>query len=169
MGKTKQGRLINKASFIEGCLFLLAAVLLIWHALHQHASLKGVDWALSPYLFPLLVSLCLLILSVFFILEGFQPSEARMKPPLRWPLVLITLICALAYFFLMQVAGFVLATACFLLAMLLFLGERRALVLLLLPMLFSSALYFLFARLLHVLLPTSPMDFLRQALDLLFF
>ena len=165
--KLQRSSITNRAAFFEGCLILLAGAALGWHALNRHAQLARVDWALSPYLFPLLVSMGLFILGILLMQEGMKPQHQSTKQPLHWPTVVMTIGCALCYFLLMPFLGFALATALFLLAMLLFLGERRVLMLILLPLVFSAVLYTLFGKLLHVMLPGAPVDVLGRAIDLI--
>ena len=165
--KGKHSSITNKAAFFEGCLVLLSGAALGWHALNRHAQLAQVEWALSPYLFPLLVALGLFVLGILLMKEGMKPQHQTTKQPLHWLTVWLTIICALCYFLLMPFLGFALATALFLLAMLLFLGERRVLMLVFLPLMFSAVLYVLFGKLLHVMLPAAPADVLARAIDLI--
>ena len=156
----------HRRSLIEGLLFLVLSLALLWHALMSHRGL-AMGWELSPYLFPLLIALLLLGLSLALIRAGFQPDADKPAKKPKWQPVAVTAGAALLYALLMPRLGFVLATACFLLGMLLYLGERRPLVLALLPLGFSAAVYLVFGRLLHVMLPHSPLDLLRRGLDLL--
>lgn len=167
MKATAQPRIRNRRALLEGLCFLTLALALLWHALHSHAHGIPVGWELSPSLFPLLIAMFLLILSLALIREGFHSSAQEDQTALNWRPVVVTVLAALAYFLLMPRLGFVLATACFLVGMMVYLGERRPLPLILLPLCFSAGVYLLFARLLHVMLPASPLDVLRRGLDLL--
>lgn len=162
-----QPRIRNRRALLEGLCFLTLALALLWHALHSHAHGIPVGWELSPSLFPLLIAGFLLVLSLALIREGFHSSAQEDQTAFNWRPVLVTVLAALAYFLLMPRLGFVLATACFLAGMMVYLGERRPLLLILLPLCFSAGVYLLFARLLHVMLPASPLDVLRRGLDLL--
>ena len=169
MRPASRPRALNTRSLLEGALFLALALGLLVYALHSHFSGIPVAWTLSPSLFPLLIGGLLLVLSISLLYQGFRgrAEDAPDPPPVSWGRAAVTMGAALACFLLMPLAGFVLATAGFLLFMFLYLGERRPVLLILLPLGFSSALYLLFGKLLHVLLPASPLDFLRRGLDLL--
>ena len=157
----------NRRALLEGLCFLTLSLALLWHALDSHHRGIPVGWELSPSLFPLLCAAFLLVLSLALIREGFSMAPGEAPAPLRWHPVLVTALAALAYALLLPLLGFVLATVCFLAGMLIYLGERRPLLLILLPLCFSAGSYLLFARLLHVMLPAAPLDVLRRGLDLL--
>ena len=167
MSKPSAHPIRSRKAIIEGCLFLVLALALGWHAVHSHYNGIKIGWELSPYLFPLLISIFLTLLSFALIAEGFKPAGEARAAAGRWRTVLVTALAALAYFLLMPVLGFVLSTTLFLLGMFLYLGERRALILILVPLLFSSVVYILFGKMLYVMLPSAPLDFLRMGLDLL--
>lgn len=151
----------------EGLLFLIFSVALFAHSLYSHTSGPAIGWELSPSLFPLLVSVFLFLLGLALIAENRKNPSGGGADPVNWRTVCVTAGAAVAYYLSMPYLGFVLATALFLFGMFLYLGERRPLPLILLPILFSCLVYLLFARLLYVMLPASPADVLRLALDLL--
>lgn len=154
-------------TLLEGMLFLALSIALGWHALHSHYGGARIGWELSPYLFPLLIAVLLLLLSLVLVAEGLRGEGVGKPDKARWGVMLVTVAAAVAYFLLMPALGFVLSTTLFLLGMFLFLGERRPLVLILVPLLFASAIYLSFGKLLYVMLPRSQVDFIRMGLDLL--
>ncbi len=136
------------------CFFLALSLLVYSLVSHRQVSLP---WKLSPYLFPLLVSLFLLVLSFSLFAEGVRPDQkgesCRPSPKTEWKNVLATLAICLAYYFAMPHTGFVLSTVVFLVLLFLLLGERRPLVVGVLSVATSVVIYYLFHVLLHVMLP----------------
>lgn len=157
-----------RRGYLEGSLFLALSLALFAHSLISHGSAPSVDWALSPYLFPLLISVFLFVLSVTLLWEARRGTRQKTgHPPVNRRVFGFTVCAGVAYYFLMPVLGFVLATALFLTGMFYVSGECRPLVLVLLPVAFAALTYLLFARLLYVMLPFSVIDILRMGLDAL--
>ncbi|MDD7202219.1 MAG: tripartite tricarboxylate transporter TctB family protein [Sphaerochaetaceae bacterium] len=140
----------------ESMLFFVLAVSLLVYSLAGHRQIS-LPWKLSPYLFPLLVSLFLLILSFCLFAEGVRSDQkgasCRPFPKTEWRNVLATLAFCLAYYFAMPHIGFILSTIVFLVLLFLLLGERRPLVVGTLSVATSVVIYYLFHVLLHVMLP----------------
>ncbi len=157
-----------RGKYLEGALFLVFSLALFAHSLSSHRSAPAVDWALSPYLFPLLISVLLFVLSVTLLWEARRGTVQKADhPPVNTRIFCFTVCAGVAYYFLMPVLGFVMATALFLSSMFYALGERRPPVLTLLPIAFAALTYLLFAKLLYVMPPSSSIDILRMGLDAL--
>lgn len=157
-----------RRAYLEGSLFLVLSLALFAYSLISHFKAPNAGWALSPYLFPLLIAMLLFLLSVMLLWTARHGSHIKAKaPPVRWRVFGLTVCAALAYYLLMPVLGFVLATALFLTGMFYALGERRLSMLILLPVLFATLTYLIFGKMLYVMLPFSSLDILRMGLDAL--
>lgn len=154
--------------YTEGALFLVLSLALFAYSLISHQRGPAVSWALSPYLFPLLISVFLFLLSGVLLLKARRGGRQKAEhSPINWRIFFMTAGAASAYCLLMPLLGFVTATALFLCGMFYALGERRPLFLLLLPPAFAAISYLLFAKALYVMLPSSSIDILRLGLDAL--
>lgn len=139
----------------ESILCCILALSLLAYALAGHRQIS-LPWKLSPYLFPLLVSLFLLLLSISLCAEGVRTGRdggaCRPSPKTEWKKVFATLAICLAYYFAMPHTGFIPGTVVFLVLLFLLLGERRPLLVGILSVSTSVVIYYLFHVLLHVML-----------------
>ena len=110
-------------------------------------------WILSPWLFPVLLALLALPLSVALIREGCRelPDETPSASRLGKPALIVLL--SVVYLLLMGLIGFLPATALFLAALLWLLGERRWWSIAAVAVLTPLVLYAIFALGLNVRLP----------------
>lgn len=139
-------------SRIEGFVFLLLSISAIVYSLVEH-HLAKVVWQQSPYLFPLLVAVFLLPLSLS-LLRSAGKEKGEVTPVLF--LVRDTAVVTLAtlvYVMVMPYLTFLVSTTLFLFGLFFYLGERRYLLIGLLSVGFTSLMYLLFGKLLHVMLP----------------
>ncbi len=164
---------------IEGILFCGGGLGLLSYSLVSYGKAFNKDWAQSPYLFPLIVGLALMGLSAWLIgegvlamkreqAEGTSPKKAPSGARFRWVLIAM-LLCAAYYLalaelkvpyitigifsFLYTFSTFEVVTVVFLVAMMIFMGVRKPLVLVLVPIGTTLFLSIAFRTLLHVLLP----------------
>lgn len=130
------------------------------YSLYQHSH-SNIDWVMSPYLFPLLISIFLLFLSAGLAAETFRNGgeTKRVKEEKvesggtqRVPFFL-TVAGMVVYYLIMPYIGFIFSSLLFLAAMFWLLGERRWQIILLLSVGTTLALYGVFHELLHVMLP----------------
>lgn len=132
---------------------LLMGVLSSFFIIESLKLRQAHDWALSPALFPLIVSSLALLLSINLIIKGFKGSaKGEEKKVYQKPLV-GTIVLLLAYIIALPRLGFILATIIFLLFFLLILGERRWRFLLVYSILTPLIIKIIFGYLLQVLLP----------------
>ncbi len=151
MEETQQSR-SGAYSRIEGFIFLLVSLCAIVYSLVEHQRAKVV-WQQSPYLFPLLVAVFLLPLSLSLLRSAGK--ENKDGEPMLF-LVRDTVVVALGtvvYVIVMPHLTFLVSTVLFLFALFFYLGERRYLLISLLSVGFTSLMYLLFGKLLHVMLP----------------
>lgn len=118
-------------------------------------------WIMSPYLFPMLVSIFAILLGLSLMYEarrqrlgkGASADDSSADTPVRLKNVLAVIAMGIAYYVLMSLITFIPATMLFLAAMMWFMGERRVKLLVPLVVLVPLVLYALFAMGLNVRLP----------------
>lgn len=156
MSEHKRRELIKNKTVREGALFFVCAAALLVYSFRRHYAGISVEWKLSPYLFPILTGVLLLILSVCLIAQGVKEdgkNADKERVCFNRKNFLATVGMAAAYCLAVKYITFVGATFLLLLGMLLVLGERRKSVLILVPLLATGAIYVLFGVLLRVNLP----------------
>lgn len=141
----------------DSILFFLSGGALIRYSLVKHYGGPPVEWKMSPYLFPILVSVFLLLLSVSLFFDGLYQirhgGEAGGAGPVKFRSVLITIALSAAYVVLMRWIGFIPATVIFLAVFIFFLGERRLWLIALVALIATLSIYVIFDTALGVMLP----------------
>lgn len=160
---------------VEGLIFCGSGALLLSYSLISYNKSFNKNWAQSPYLFPLIVAVAMIGLSLWIIGEGIQKLKKetpKKKEPsgekIRW-VVIALVLCALYYAalavlkipyitigifsFMYTFSTFEIVTIVFLIAMMLFMGVRKPIVLALVPLGTTIFLSLAFRTFLHVLLP----------------
>lgn len=139
----------------ESILFMTGAVILLVYALQNHYSVN-VEWKMSPYLFPVLISVFLIFLSISLFCDGLhqiREDKSEKMSKNKWFSALVIVVAAVLYYVLLPIITFIPATILFLVAMFLFLGERKWWLIAVLSITTAVAIYFIFGTLLHVMLP----------------
>ena len=141
------------STFWEGVFLFVVSVFGISMSFISHKDFN-VEWKLSPYLFPLIISFFLLILSISIIMQGLKDeSEKKEKSKIDiMSLLIFGLVCIL-YLLVFNFLGFVLSTIILLVLLMMLLGERRWWFILLVSVISSLVIYLLFAKYLSVMLP----------------
>ena len=155
MDKNKKSSVFADRSFREGIVFLALSLGLIVYAWVGHSSGMKYDWKISPYLFPILAGVFLLISSAALLLRAVRGGRARRGETSAFNArrFLAALALVLAYVGALHFVPFAAATPVFLALMLLLLGERRLWVCLAVPLLTTGLVFLLFGMGLHVDLP----------------
>lgn len=168
---------------IEGIVFCGSGIMLLSYSLLSYAKAFNKAWAQSPYLFPLLVAVALIGLSVWVMGEGVAAlkktaesagAEAHEKKretsgKKLGRVVIALIICGLYYLalsvlrlpqvtigilsFQYMFSTFEIVTVLFLATMMAFMGMRKPVILTLVPLGTTLFLSIAFRTLLHVLLP----------------
>ena len=139
----------------ESAVFFIMGISLFFYGMVNHYSVE-ISWGMSPYLFPVLISAFLICLSIALFAEGIKkPSKEndKLKRSLPMKRVLAVIALSLIYYAAIPFAGFVLSSVVFLAVLLVFLGEKRWYAVLSLSVITSFAVYFLFGKILGVMLP----------------
>jgi len=144
------------ANIRHSLFFLFLAALFGWQGMLSH---DGGDWALSPALFPLLLSGGLALLAFALLLQGLRRLGSDRHAPsataedVSTGRVSLIFVLCIAYALLLPWAGFFPATALFLALFSLSIGERRLWPILLMSLLSPAAIFAIFRHGLKVLLP----------------
>jgi hypothetical protein len=152
-------RAFKSRTLPESLLFFALGAALLGHSLKEHYGGPTVEWKLSPYLFPVMVGVFLVLLSVALFSEGLR--ELRVPHPDAAPApatgagkaVAVTVGMAVGYYLVLPRLHFIPATVIFLAALIFFLGERRLWLLGLVAVVSTLAIWGIFGRALGVLLP----------------
>ena len=166
---------------VEGFVFCGSGLVLLSYSLSSYAKGFNKSWAQSPYLFPLIVALAMIGLSLWIVGEGVtamkkeaavpndrKVSKAEKTEKRRW-VVIALILCVLYYAALAFVnvpyvtigilsfaytfSTFEVVTIVFLIAMMIFMGVRKIPVLVFVPIGTTLFLSLAFRTFLHVLLP----------------
>ena len=160
MEKKGKQSLLHTASFQDSIFVgLCSAALLIYSLYHHNFDNNTSDWKTSPYLFPVLISVFGLLLTVSLIMDGVQElrsgevkkKDTGSKKNLFGVLVLIAV--SLAYYILLPILHFIAATIIFLAVLFVYLGERKWWKIALMSVITALAIYVLFGMGLNVRLP----------------
>lgn len=155
----------------DGIFFLLLGGALLGYGLDAHHKAFVKDWSQSPYLFPVLVSLIMGALALSLMMRAYQVSgQENAKEKKHTVQVLLILGMSLLYYMALAVlkipyitfgifswsltiSNFEVITEVFLVVMMLYLGVRKAAVLVFVPLGTTLFLSVAFRAMLHVLLP----------------
>ena len=149
---------------VEGIVFCGSGLVLLSYSLSSYAKGFNKSWAQSPYLFPLIVALAMIGLSLWIVGEGVtamkkeaavpndkKVSKAEKTEKRRW--VVIALILCVLYYAALAFIKVPYVTIVFLIAMMIFMGVRKIPVLVFVPIGTTLFLSLAFRTFLHVLLP----------------
>ena len=138
--------------------FLLGCVGWLYTHATIHTSNALVASGIAADFYPKLLFVVLAACGVLLFIQGSIRSAEEQVPFPRtdWKRILITFVMLLAYAYLMQFTGFIISSIVFMVVFMLFLGERKVLNLILVPVIGSVAIYLLFGKVFMIALPTAP-------------
>jgi hypothetical protein len=165
---------------VEGIIFCGSGLALLSYSLISYANAFNKAWGQSPYLFPMIVAVAMIGLSLWLIGEGIlemkkraagtgEPAKKRFTAEQTKWVVIALVICVLYYLALAYIkfpyvtigiltfeytfSTFEIVTVVFLVAMMVFMGVRKPKILVFVPLGTTLFLSIAFRTLLHVLLP----------------
>lgn len=160
MGGSKLKKCLKNNTFQDAIFFFAVSIALIVYSFIKHYSGIKIEWKMSPYLFPILISVFMLVLSFILFSQSLkeikaQEGETQEKEMEYFNLrnFLATLAIVILYYISMKYVSFVIATIILLAVMLLLLGERRWWVVALVSVLTTGVIYAIFGLGLKVNLP----------------
>ncbi len=157
MQNSKKNPFLTNKSCQESIIFFILSIALFIYSLTKHYGAVKLEWKMSPYLFPALISIFLFFLSISLLSDGLrQIKEGNLEVDdvkVSWKKFIPAIIACIVYIIVMPIFTFVPSTILFIAFMLYLLEERRKFFVILLSVFVSIIIYFLFSVLLNVMLP----------------
>lgn len=136
--------------------FLLAAGVMLAESFTGSGTMESrVAHAMGPAFFPRIVLVLLLVLSLAAVVEAVRGRIGAGPVPRAAPTIGMILATG-AYVWLVGAIGFLLASIAYLVACPIVLGYRRYGVVLPLALIYAVAVWYVFQRVLQIVLPSSP-------------
>lgn len=134
---------------VEGLILSVLSIFFLRESLKLH---NNQAWALSPALFPLIITLLALLFSLSLIFKGLRKStvyenQGDMK------IMLLVVALSFLYLILLEKLHFFLSTVLYLAGFIFILGERRWWLIGILSIIVPLSIQYIFGNLLGVLLP----------------
>lgn len=157
MQNSKKNPFLTNKSCQESFMFFILSIALFIYSLIKHYGALKLEWKMSPYLFPALISIFLFFLSISLFSDGLRQikegSSVGDDVKVSWKKLISAIIACIVYIIIMPIVTFIPSTILFIGFMLYILEERRKIFVILLSVLVSVVIYFLFSILLNVMLP----------------
>lgn len=135
---------------VEGSILSVLSIFFIIESLKLH---NNQELALSPALFPLIVTSMGLFLSILLIFKGIKKTDYIRSDKGNIRLVLLIVALSFLYLILLERFSFILSSVIYLFLFTFILGERKWWLLILISTLTPVLIWYLFANLLGVYLP----------------
>jgi len=145
----------SKADIVAATCLLLVSFLVFWISKDFPSSKTGIGVST----FPKLLAGLLIIFSIVIIIQAIKNSSFSKKEPIfkefkkGHKLIIAVIIILIIYIHTLEVLGFILSSFLLLITLMFIFGERRKIILLLVPLLFSVILYLVFSKMAMVFLP----------------
>lgn len=145
----------SKADIVAAICLLLVSFLVFWISKDFPSSKTGIGVST----FPKLLAGVLIIFSIIIIIQAIKNSSFSKKEPTfkefkkGHKLIIAVIIILIIYIQMLEVLGFILSSFLLLITLMFIFGERRKIILLLVPLLFSVILYLVFSKMAMVFLP----------------
>lgn len=145
----------SKADIVAAICLLLVSLLVFWISKDFPSSKTGIGVST----FPKLLAGLLIIFSIVIIIQAIKNSSFSKKEPTfkefkkGHKLIIAVIIILIIYIQMLEVLGFILSSFLLLITLMFIFGERRKIILLVVPMLFSVILYLVFSKMAMVFLP----------------
>lgn len=143
---------MKKSLNFEGVFLLIGSLFFLYESKNLH---MGDSIALSPALFPFIINTMIFLLSLRLIYKNNKEDKDHIsiRTSLKNIRVINFIIVSFLFLFFMEKIGFLISSILYLVSVLLILGERRVSIILLISILTSTSLKYIFESLLDVYLP----------------
>lgn len=143
--------ILKNSKFIEGILIALTSLFFIGESLKLH---NGKSWALSPALFPLIITVSILFFSISLIIKSLKEEDIAFDLK-RGEIIKLGLIILISFLYLIILPklNFLYSTIIYLFLFLIILGERKWWMLVAMSIITPLSIQYIFGNLLNVLLP----------------
>lgn len=145
----------SKADIVAAICLLLVSFLVFWISKGFPSSKRGIGVST----FPKLLAGVLIIFSIIIIIQAIKNSFFSKKEPIfkefkkGHKLIIAVIIILIIYIQMLEALGFILSSFLLLITLMFIFGERRKIILLVIPLLFSVILYLVFSKMAMVFLP----------------
>ncbi len=145
----------SKADIVAAICLLLVSFLVFWISKDFPSSKTGIGVST----FPKLLAGLLIIFSIVIIIQAIKNSSFSKKEPTfkefkkGHKLIVAVIIILIIYIQMLEALGFILSSFLLLITLMFIFGERRKIILLVVPLLFSVILYLVFSKMAMVFLP----------------
>lgn len=148
----KKKSILKNKNLLEGLILALLSIFFIIESLKLHSS--G-SWALSPALFPLIITVSTLLLSIRLIFKGLKERDIvdSSKKIEDYKKLGFIIFISFLYLFSLPRIHFLFSSIIYLFLFLIILGERKWWVIVSISVLTPLLIQFLFGNLLNVFLP----------------
>lgn len=145
----------SKADIVAAIFLLLVSFFVFWISKGFPLSKTGIGVST----FPKLLAGVLIIFSIIIIIQAIKNSSFSKKEPIfkefkkGHKLIIAVIIILIIYIQMLEALGFILSSFLLLITLMFIFGERRKIILLVVPLLFSVVLYLVFSKMAMVFLP----------------
>lgn len=145
----------SKADIVAAICLLLVSFLVFWISKGFPPSKTGIGVST----FPKLLAGLLIIFSIIIIIQAIKNSSFSKKEPIfeefkkGHVLIIAVIIILIIYIQILGALGFILSSFLLLITLMFIFGERRKIILLVIPLVFSVILYLVFSKTAMVFLP----------------
>lgn len=145
----------SKTDIIAAICLLLLSFFVLWISRSFPSSKTGIGVSA----FPKLLAGLLIIFSIVIIVQAIKNSSFSKKEPIfegfkkGHVLIIAVIIILIIYIQMLETLGFILSSFLLLITLMFIFGERRKIILLVVPLLFSVVLYLVFSKMAMVFLP----------------
>lgn len=150
----------SKADIVAATCLLLVSFLVFWISKDFPSSKTGIGVST----FPKLLAGVLIIFSIIIIIQAIKNSSFSKKEPIfkefkkGHKLIIAVIIILIIYIQTLEVLGFILSSFLLLITLMFIFGERRKIILLVVPLLLSVVLYLVFSKMAMVFLPAGIIE-----------
>jgi len=145
----------SKADIVAAICLLLVSFLVFWISKDFPPSKTGIGVST----FPKLLAGLLIVFSIVIFIQAIKNSSFSKKETIfkefkaGHKLIIAVIIILIIYIQTLEVLGFILSSFLLLITLMFIFGERRKIILLVVPLLFSVVLYLVFSKMAMVFLP----------------
>lgn len=144
--------LLKNNRLLEGVIIAIVSIFFIFESLKLH---NNQSWALSPALFPLIITISILLFSIGLIVKSLKPDYVDPKALKGEGFKRLALIILISFLYLLVLSKlhFLISSIIYLLLFLFILGERRWWLLGIISIITPLLIEYIFGNLLNVFLP----------------
>lgn len=144
--------ILKNNKVVEGIVISLISIFFISESLKLH---NNQSWALSPALFPLIITVCVLLFSIALIIKGLKENSINVKSDSGQGFKRLGLVILISFLYLIALPKlhFLASSIIYLILFLVILGERKWWIIGAISVATPLLIQYLFGNLLNVFLP----------------